>query len=177
MTASEVLDDAGFDFSDLTDDTAEPVAEIRGTRNTNPGAPQRRRRAAKTKLNELHKQLSQQMFMAGTMVGMALPVTGYYACQEADSFTRAVVDLAATRPEWVEALQYLANIQPGLLIARTAVGLGAALAVDRKRADPDKKLMQLLGVTAAYYAVQPKPDQGIEEGSAYTPPPGAFHPI
>jgi len=180
MSAS-VLEDAGFDFSELNDDdsvTAEPgpLSGSRSGTRTTTGAT-RRRRSSKTKLDSLQKRLSGQMFMAGSMVGLGLPVTGYYACQESDAFTKAVVQLASRRSEWVEALEHLADIQPGLIIGRTALGLGAALAVDRGRADPEKKLMQFLGVYSAWDAVT-NGDYESEEGSGYTPPPArAFSPV
>lgn len=177
MTAASVLEDAGFDFSDLDDAEVEaksgPLSGSRNEQKTRSGV--RRRRVAKTKLATLQKRLSQEMFQAGTILGMGLPVTGYYACQESDNFTKAVIELASNRAEWIDALEHLADIGPGITIGRTAVGLGAALAVDRGRADPEKRFMQFLGVHAAWQAVQ-NPDQKAE-GSAYEPPPAAFVPV
>lgn len=178
MTAASVLEDAGFDFSDLDDAEIEaksgPLSGSRNETKTRSGV--RKRRVTKTKLDGLQKRLSSEMFQAGAMIGMGLPVTGYYACQESDSFTKAVVQLAANRSEWIDALEHLADIGPGITIGRTAVGLGAALAVDRGRADPEKRFMQFLGVHAAWQAVQ-NPDGRQAEGSAYEPPPDAFVPV
>lgn len=179
MTTAEVLTDAGFDFgSELSDDAVEsrpgPLSGSRGSRTSTGTA--RRRRASKTKLETLQVKLSQQMFMAGSMIGLGLPVTGYYCCQESDNFTKAVTQLASRRPEWVEALEHLADIQPGLIVGRTAIGLGASLAVDRGRADPEKQFMKFLGVTQAWLAVQ-NPGSEFEEGSAYVPPPASFTPV
>jgi hypothetical protein len=178
VTAASVLDDAGFDFAELDDEgvteaTSGPLTGSRGTRS----GSRSRRKPAKAKLDGLQKRLSSEMFQAGAMVGMGLPVTGYYACQESDAFTKAVVQLAARRPEWVDALEHLADVQPGIVIGRTAVGLGAAIAVDRGRADPEKKFMQFLGVYSAWTEVQGS-GSGVAEGNAYTPPPAAsFQPL
>lgn len=181
MTAESVLESAGFDYSSLNDDnvTAQdgPLSGSRSSRTTTTTGT-RRRRASKNRLDSLQVKLSQQMFMAGTMIGLGLPTTGYYACQESDAFTKAVIQLAAKRPEWVEALEHLADIQPGIIVGRTCIGLGAALAVDRGRADPDKRVMAFLGVTNAYYASREGGEYDSEPGSAYAPPPSpAFTPV
>jgi hypothetical protein len=118
------------------------------------------------------------MFQAGAMIGMGLNVTGYYICQESDQFTRAVVQLAQNRAEWIEALEHLADIGPGITVGRTVLGIGASLAVDRGRADPEKKFMQFLGVYSAWKAVKEDRPPGEEPGSAYRPPPAAaFVPV
>lgn len=179
MTAASVLEDAGFDFSELDDaevkTSSGPLSDSRSSRSTGTGSRRTRRPAAK-KLDTLQKKLSSEMFQAGTILGLALPVTGYYACQESDQFTRAVVQLAAKRAEWVEALEHIADIQPGIVIGRTAVGLGAAIAVDRGRADPEKSFMKFIGVHSAWEAVEGHAIES-EEGSAYVPPPAAFTPL
>jgi hypothetical protein len=108
---------------------------------------------------------------------MRLKTTGYYICQESDNFTKAVVQLAAKRPEWVEALEHIADIQPGLVIGRTVVGIGASLAVDRGRADPERHFMKFLGVYAAWQSVQ-NPDQEGLNVHGYSPPPaGQYVPV
>src|SRR5580658_9277716 len=101
MTA-ETIEGAGYDWGDILDEgeTKSREGPLRGSRT--PSGQSRRRRASKNKLDALQKQLSQQMFIAGSMVGLGLPVTGYYACQESDTFTKAIVDLASARPEWIE---------------------------------------------------------------------------
>lgn len=179
MTVADTLEGAGFDFSELDEEGAVEAkpGPLTGSRGTNRRTGSRRRPAAK-KLETLQKRLSGEMFQAGTILGMALPVTGYYACQESDAFTKAVVELASKRAEWIGALEHLADIGPGITIGRTAVGLGAALAVDRGRIDPeDSRFLMFLGVTAAWNAVT-NPDYEVEEGSGYTPPPaGAFVPV
>jgi hypothetical protein len=117
------------------------------------------------------------MFQAGTLIGMGLNTTGYYICQESDTFTKAVVQLAVKRPEWIEALEKIADIQPGIVIGRTVVGIGASLAVDRGRADPEKQFMRFLGVYAAWHAVQ-NPDLERVDVHGYQPPPaGNYVPV
>lgn len=178
MTA-ETLTDAGFDFADLdvseVEATPGPLSGSRGTRGPRPGT---RRKPAAKKLESLQKRLSSEMFQAGAMIGMGLHTTGMYICQESDAFTKAVIQLASTRPEWVDALENIANIQPGLVIGRTALGIGASLAVDRNRLDPEKQFCKFLGVYTAYQAWNENVDMSKVEGSAYVPPPaGAFVPV
>lgn len=178
--SESILEDAGFDFSDITEDTVEsasgPLTGSRGTSRASTGGTRRRRSASSKKLDVLQKKLSSEMFQAGAMIGMGLHVTGYYVCQESDSFTKAVVQLAARRPEWIEALEHLADVQPGITVGRTVMGIGAAMAVDRGKANPEKNFMKFLGVYGAWKAVQ---DGGNQvEGSSYTPPPAeAFVPL
>lgn len=178
VTAEEpAVTDWASEFAETgnTEAVPGPLTGSRGTRST--GGTRRRRGPGVKKLENLQKKLSQEMFQAGAMIGMGLHTTGYYICQESDSFTRAVIDLAASRPEWLDALENIANIQPGLIIGRTFIGIGAAVAVDRGRANPEKQFMKLLGVYSAWNAWQ-NPSDEIGEGSAYSPPPGgAFTPL
>lgn len=181
----QTLADAGFDWdSILTDDTVEegtgslpgrkPPAKSRGTAGAKRGRPK-----TADKLETLRKRLSSEMFGAGAMIGMGLPVTGYYACQESDNFTGAVIELASGKKEWIEALEKVANIAPGITVGRICLGLGASLAVDRGRADPEKRFMKFLGVYAAWYAVKnPGEEINTNAGITYTPPPGGkFVPV
>lgn len=180
MTA-EVLSEAGFDdFEDLTDEKVStspsrsaPSGSGGTGRRRGPGRP---RGPSKSKLDTLQKRLSSEMFQAGAMVGFGLPVTGMYVCQESDAFTKAVVQLASHRAEWIAALENLADIQPGIIVGRTVVGIGAAIAVDRERIPPDRKFLQFLGVTAAYLKIQ-EHVPGPEDGNAYQPPPSQFVPV
>lgn len=176
-TATEVLNDAGINWdAEFTEDSVTAKeGPIPGSRSRTPAGQRRRRSATSKRLESLQVKLSQEMFQAGAMIGMGLPVTGYYTCQESDTFTKALVQLASRRVEWVEALENLAMIQPGIVIGRTAVGLGAALAVDRGRTDPEKPVMKFLGVYSAWKEVQ-NPDER-SEGNVYVPPPSKFSPV
>lgn len=177
--SESILEDAGFDFSDITADSVEsasgPLTGSRGTARTGTGT-RRRRSASSKKLETLQAKLSSEMFQAGAMIGMGLHVTGYYICSESDSFTKAVVQLAARRPEWIDALEHLADVQPGITVGRTVMGIGAAMAVDRGKANPEKNFMKFLGVYGAWKAVTDGAPEA--EGSNYTPPPAtSFVPI
>lgn len=157
-----------------TEAAAGPLTGSRGTTRRAPGRPRGSR--SQKKLDALEQRLSSEMFQAGTLIGLGVPTTGYYICQESGNFTHAVVQLAAKRPEWIAALENIADIQPGIVIGRTVVGIGAALAVDRGRADPEKAIMRFLGVTAAYMAVHNEDGEGVN-GSYQPPPGGAFVPV
>lgn len=179
-TISPETETPEFDFSGLkSEDITVAPGPLSGTRGTrSPGTGRGRgRRSSKTKLQELQTRLSGEMFQAGALIGVGLNTTGYYICQESDNFTKAVVELAAKRPEWIAALEHVADIGPGITIGRTCVGIGAALAVDRGRADPEKQFMKFLGVYSAWYAVQSGGQARMEEGSAYRPPPNSFTPV
>lgn len=185
MSAS--ADEVPDDFSDLDPEAvgAGPPP-VTGSRGTGDGGGKPRAATTRTrqtriqkKLTDLQVRLSKEMFMGGTIIGLALPVTGYYTCQESDAFTSAIVELASGRPEWIEALEKLADIGPGLTIGRTVVGLGAALAVDRGRADPEKQFMRFLGVYSAWKSIEDKkaPGEG-DYASQYRPPPAhPFQPV
>jgi hypothetical protein len=176
MADSAVNNDAGYDFSDIGDDVTAAPGPLSGSRGTGPRRGTTRRRASSKKLDTLQLKLSSEMFQAGALIGMGVPTTGYYICQESDSFTKAVISLASKRPEWIDALEHIADVQPGITVGRTVIGIGAALAVDRGRANPEKAFMKFLGVYSAWRAVQ-NPDAKVE-GSGYKPPPaGAFVPL
>lgn len=178
--------DTEFDFSDVAEnaETAESnvLPRTRTSRTSATGGTRRGRPAVK-RMSALKENLSKQMFQAGAMIGMGLPVTGYYVAQESDAFCSAIVDLAGKRAEWMDALEQVAAIGPGITIGRTTLGMICAMGVDRWHKsegeagiNPDKRAAMFLGVSAAYYAVY-----GEENGSDenyYTPPPGgAFVPV
>lgn len=181
MSETDLEEALGFDFSNMEDSATEassgPLTGSRGTRKSTP-ARRTSTRLAK-RLDALQKRLSTEMFSAGAMLGMGLPVTGYYVCQESDGFTKAVVELASKRPEWIDALENVAAIQPGIVIGKTILGIGAAIAVDRERVQPDRKFLMFLGVYSAYMAVN-EPDNSAEvvnSGIFQPPPAGAFVPV
>lgn len=171
-------EDAGFDF-DFSEVDPEPVSEnVVSTSRSRPASATgaRRGRRPVKRLTDLQKRLSGEMFQTGTLLGFGAPVTGYFICQESDTFTKAVVELASKRPEWLDALEHVADIGPGITIGRTFLGIGVALGVDRERVDPEKGIAKLLGVTAAYYKCYP--DEMEPLTNAYKPPPsGPFVPV
>lgn len=158
-----------------------------GTGRSRTGGPSRGRRVSDKRLTALRDKLATEMFTAGAMIGMGVPVTGFYICQESEQFCGAVVALASTRTQWVAALENIAMIGPGIQVGRTVMGIGAALAADRyyrtqgeSGLDPDKRSAMFLGVTSAYYAVHPPEGHynASAEGNGYQPPPhGGFSPI
>jgi hypothetical protein len=173
-TATPDIDWAGEFSGESVQAVPGPLAGSRGTRSSTGTG--RGRRSGKAKLESLQKRLSSEMFQAGTLIGLGVPTTGYYICQESDSFTKAVIQLASKRPEWIAALENLADIQPGIIVGRTLVGIGASFAVDRGRADPERQMMKFLGVYSAWYAVN-NPEGGPVEGSSYSPPPATYQPV
>lgn len=179
------------DWSDL--ESAEPkladsdVMPRLGTtrRASNASGGTGRGRTSKAKrLESLESQLSRQMFQAGGMIALGLPVTGTYVCQQAEAFPEAIIQLAARRPEWIEALEHVAEVAPGITIGRTVLGIAAAMGTDRYHRtegktgyDPDKRAAMFLGVTAAYYAVYPKEGGNAPSAGIISEPPAAFHPV
>lgn len=173
------------DWSDLED-----KAEVResntlprtGTSRTTTGARRASRRGTK-RLEDLQKSLSNQMFQAGGMIALGLPVTGTYICQQAETFPDAIIDLARKNSAWIDSLEKIADIGPGITVGRTVLGIAAAMGTDRYHRsdgqsgfDPDKRACQFLGVTAAYYSVYKEGDHAPEGN--YTPPPvGSFQPV
>jgi hypothetical protein len=159
----------------------------RTSRTGNTGGARRGRRVSDKRLGDLQSKLSNEMFQAGAMIGLGMPVTGYYIGQESDNFTTAIVELAAKNSNWVAALENVAMVGPGITVGRTVLGIGAAMASDRYHRtegesglNPMKRSAMFLGVTTAYFAVHPP--EGSREydasESAYQPPPhGGFSPI
>jgi len=159
------------------------------SRTSSPGAGRPRgRRVSDKRLTALQEKLSSEMFQAGAMIGLGLPVTGYYIGQESDNFTTAIVTLASRNSNWVAALENIALVGPGIVVGKTVLGLGAAMAADRYHRtegesglDPTKRSAMFLGVTSAYFAVHPP--EGYEayataNSNGWTPPPhGTFTPV
>jgi len=174
VTESPEIDWAAELGSGTTEAASGPLT---GSRGTTPRRGRPRGSRSQKKLEALQSRLSSEMFQAGTLIGFGVPTTGYYICQESNTFTAAVVQLAAKRPEWIEALEHIADIQPGLVIGRTVVGIGASLAVDRGRADPEKSFMKFLGVYAAYQAVHNPDLEGVDVHGYQPPPSGQFVPV
>lgn len=174
-----------YDWSDLEEKVAVRDTNVMprtGTSRTPTGARRGSSRKA-VKLERLQTALSGQMFQAGTMIGLGLPVTGYYIAQESNNFSTAIVQLAQKRAEWLDALEKVADIAPGITVGRTVLGIAASMGADRYHRsggesglNPDKRAAQFLGVTAAYYAVYKEND--ASEAGVYTPAPNAvFVPV
>lgn len=152
-----------------------------GTGTRRRGRPPGAGRPTK-RVQQIGDSLAKQMFTAGTMIGLGLPVTGYYIAQESQSFCDAIMRLAMKNPQYLDALENLAAIGPGVTIGRTVLGMGCAIGVDRwhksdgaRGIDPDKRAAMFLGVAQAYYEVYG--DDG-SAGSGFSPPPHAtFTPV
>jgi hypothetical protein len=175
-----------FDFSDVEDKAEVRESNVlprtsRGSSSPPRSTGRRGSRSAK-RLNDLKSKLSTQMFQSGSMIALGLPVTGTYVCQQAEVFPDAIIDLASTRADWIDALEKVANVGPGITVGRTILGIGAAMGADRWHRtngesgfSPDKRACQFLGVTAAYYAVHKEDEDAVPD---FTPPPhGAFVPV
>lgn len=177
-----------YDWSDLEekvevrDSNVMPRDAGTGTSRTQTGTRRRTNRRS-AKLEQLRTALSGQMFQAGSMIGLGLPVTGYYIASESDNFSTAIIQLASKRAEWIDALEKVADIAPGITVGRTVLGVAAAMGTDRYHRsggesglDPDKRAAQFLGVTAAYYAVYK--EQDASAGVTYAPAPhSAYNPV
>lgn len=174
-----------YDWSDLESkvETRESnVLPRSGTARTAGGTRRGTRRSSK-RLDDLKTSLGTQMFQAGAMISLGMPVTGTYICQEAETFPDAVIQLAKKHTEWIEALERVSDIGPGITIGRTVLGIFAAAGTDRYHRtngesgfDPDKRALNFLGVTQAYYAVHKDEADATETG--YTPAPhGIFTPV
>lgn len=167
-------------FADLDDPEPEDKPKVARRRSTSPRAPSKR-------VTTLQSALTQQMFQAGTVIGLAMPATGYYIAQESDQFCGAITRLASKDPRYLEALENLASIGPGVIIGRTVIGIGCAIGTDRyhrsdgeRGIDPAKRVAMLLGVSQAYYEVYGEDgmqDAASNAGFAAPPPAARFAPI
>lgn len=179
--------DTDFDFSDVVDESEPAESNVlprTGTSRTrSTGGTRRGGRPATKRLTTLKENLSAQMFQMGAMTGLALPVTGYYIAQESDQFADAIIKLASKKTEWIEALEQVANIGPGIIIGRTVLGTACALGVDRwhktegqSGINPDKRAAMFLGVSAAYHSVYDM--EADDSAQTFSPPPGGvFVPV
>lgn len=175
-----------FDWSDLDDKVEVRADNVMprqpGTARTSTGVRRGARRGTK-RLDTLRANLSKQMFQAGGMIALGLPVTGTYVCQQSEPFPEAIIQLASKKAEWIDALEKVADIGPGITVGRTVLGIAAAMGTDRYHRtngesgfDPDKRAAQFLGVTAAYYEVY-KEGAG-DASSTFVPPPHAeYQPV
>src|SRR5215469_7995689 len=95
----------------------EPEAEAPPLKTTRASTARKRATTSRVpkRVQLIRDGLAKQMFMAGTMIGMGMPVTGYYICAEADGFTDAVVKLAAKDARYLDALEKLNDIAPGIM--------------------------------------------------------------
>jgi len=168
-----------FDF-EAEPEEALQKPKVTRRRSTGPRGPSKR-------VTNLESALTKQMFQAGAVIGLALPVTGLYICTESAVFCESVTRLAAKDPRYLEALEQLATIGPGIAIGRTVVGVACAVGADRyHRTDgehginPDKRVAMLLGVSQAYYELygDEERENGDSGSGVYVPPPaGRFAPI
>jgi hypothetical protein len=176
-----------FDWSDLDQNVelrdTNTMPRTGTTRSAPSGARRSSARRGTKRLEELQKSLSNQMFQAGGMIALGMPVTGTYVCQQSEVFPDAIIELARKRSDWVDALEKIADVGPGITVGRTVLGIAAAMGTDRYHRtngesgfDPDKRACQFLGVTAAYYSVYKEGDNASQ--ATYSPPPhGAFVPV
>lgn len=165
-----------FDFSEVESGVKASDSNVMPS-TTRSGTSRPRGRRPVKRLETLQKKLSGEMFQAGTMIGMGLPTTGYFLAQESDEFTKAIVELAAHRVEWIDALEKVADIGPGITIGRVAIGTIAAVGVDRNKIDPNRALLGFLGVYRAYEATHNTEGESPGFAEGYNPPPGTFHPV
>jgi hypothetical protein len=176
-----------FDWTAVLDDSPVEVRDTnvmpRQSTSTTGTSRTGTRRASgsriEKRLSTLQSSLSKQMFQAGGMVALGLPVTGTYICQQSEPFPEAIIQLARKRADWLDALEKIADIGPGITVGRTILGIGASMGADRWHRSngesgfsPDKRAAQFLGVTSAYYAVYKEDEESASQG--YTPAP---HPV
>lgn len=173
----------------IPDDEVKPadsnVLPRTGTARTPAGGARRSGgRTTEKRLNTLRSELSKQMFQSGAIIGLGLPVTGYYISSESDNFCNAIVTLAAKKSDWIEALEHIADIGPGIVVGRTVLGIGCAMGVDRYHRtngesgiSPGKRAAMFLGVAAAYNEVHPDENNATPSGVFIPPPHGSFVPV
>lgn len=176
-----VIDDVDDDFADVE---PEPEPEVKSSRAKAPAT--RRKAAARMPRRALsiRDALAKQMFTVGAMMGMGLPVTGYYVCQESDGFSDAIIRLAVKDGRYLDALEKITDIAPGVMIGRTVLGVGCAIGVDRwlrtdgeRGIDPGKRAAMLLGVSAAWWEVTHGERDSPGPAAAASPPHAAFVPV
>lgn len=171
------------EFADVLE-SAEPEAPPATSRGKGTAKRRASRPRVPKRVSDLNDALARQMFQAGTIIGLAMPVTGFYVAQESAGFAEAITRLAAKDARYLEALESLASVGPGVMIGRTVLGIGCAMGVDRwsksegmRGFSPDSRAAMLLGVTRAYAEVHGDGQAGAA-APGFTPPPAAvFVPV
>jgi hypothetical protein len=98
-------------------------------------------------------ELADEMRLAGMMIGPFLPVTGYYAMENADPFTIAFVKLCAKNPRALKFAYKFAQTAPLYELSKNVAALARCVVVDTKHVDPHNPVDQWLGVTRTYETV------------------------
>lgn len=182
MTAT-VEDWSDLDTADVKPADSDVMPRLGTTRSRQATGTGRGRTSKAKRLETLERQLSKQMFQAGAMVALGLPVTGTYICEQSEPFPEAIIHLASKRADWIEALEKVADIGPGITVGRTILGIGCAMGVDRYHRSggesgisPDKRAAMFLGVASAYYKVYPE-GQDAPTAGIVAEPPSVFQPV
>ncbi len=102
---------------------------------------------------KLERELTELFTEYGTMLGLALPLTGYVFAERADRRAHAWVLLAETNPAVKKSLEKMLKGSAYGMIATDIAAVSIAAAVEFGRLRPDSGPAQVFGVTEAAMAV------------------------
>lgn len=122
-----------------------------------------------TKLKKIAIDLAENIALVGILVTPLLPTTGYIISRDAEATATAVVKMARNNPAVLAALMKASQIGPGVMLGRTIVTIGVAVAVDTNRITPDSQISAMLGVAAVWQEVHG--EQGKMGPASYMVPP------
>lgn len=118
------------------------------TRSTAP----RTRRVTKhvERLASIEERLAKQAFKTGAMLSRFVPYTGVYLSHNGEKASKALCAIAADKPEWLDALETVADFEAYFELAEFVGGLIIAAGVDTGRVHPESVPARLLGVTEVH---------------------------
>lgn len=121
------------------------------------------------KLKKIAIDFAENIALVGILVTPLLPTTGYIISRDATDTATAIVKMARNNPAVLAALMKASQIGPGVMLGRTIVTIGVAVAVDTNRITPDSQISTVLGVAAIWQEVHG--DQGKMGPATYMVPP------
>lgn len=120
------------------------------TQTMSTGGGKARGTKLEKRLERIQADFTSQGVKMGAIVGRYLPVTGLVLATRSDRFSAAICRLAMAHPEWVDALDRVAQTEPFFEIGECLAAVALSVGVDMGRINPESGPAQLLGITALW---------------------------
>lgn len=108
-------------------------------------------RSIDQRADRIQKSLDVQAFKFGAMISRVVPVTGTTIMKRSEKTSAALVTIARRKPEYLDALEKVAEFEHVMDLAEFVAAILAALAVDFNQMNPDGFAAKALGVTETYH--------------------------
>jgi hypothetical protein len=147
-----------------------PPKKPRGSSSVSTGQSDK---SLDAKLKKIALDFAENIALVGILVTPLLPTTGYIISRDATDTATAVVKMARNNPAVLAALMKASQIGPGVMLGRTIITIGVAVAVDTNRVTPDSQISTMLGVAAVWQEVHGEQGKMGPANGWVTPPPPA----